>query len=57
VADSTVIGDASHGNSKAQISPSPPHADRIPIASSGGIRRNEEVRLTLVRRLSPFIPF
>src|SRR5258708_31900152 len=51
VGASTVIGDASPGNSKAQISPSPPHSDRNRIASSGGTRRSTEARLTLAGRL------
>src|SRR5712671_2692462 len=55
VGDSTVIGKTSRANSKAQTSPSLPHSDRNRIASSGGTRRNTEVRLTLAGRLSPFI--
>src|SRR5215475_9688060 len=54
-ADSTVIGDACDGSSKAQTSPSPPHADRNRIASSVGTRRSTEVRLAPAGRLLPFI--
>jgi hypothetical protein len=42
-----VITKASCGNSKAHTSPSLPHSERNRIASSGGTRRNAEVRLTL----------
>src|SRR5262249_16597689 len=55
VGDSTVIGDASRGNSKAQTSPSPPHSDRNRITSNGGTRRNAEVRLILAGRFPPSI--
>src|SRR6516162_3151917 len=55
VGDSTVIGGASRGNSKAQISPSPPDADRSRIVLSGGTRRSAEARLTLAGRLPVYI--
>src|SRR6516225_9638409 len=53
--DSTEIGGAASGNSKAQTSPSPPYSDRNRTTSSGGTRRSTEVRLTLAGRLPPFI--
>src|SRR6516225_10314466 len=55
VGDSTVIGDASPGNSKPQTSPSLPRTNRKRIVSSGGTRRNAEARLTFAGRLSAYI--
>ena len=50
--DSILIGDASYGNSKAQISPSLLHTDRNRIVSRGGTRRSAEARLTFAGTLS-----